>query len=354
MSENKKGESKKVTREKEWEEIDNMEPVLYCCAGLDVHRDIIEACIVRGTSGKPQAKRASFGTIPAELQELVKWLSENGCYSVAMESTGVYWKPVYEAIEVLSEYTENIWVVNPQHMKNLPGRKSDVQDAEWIARLLKVGLLEKSFVPEIATRDLRECSRLHRTFVQELARYENRTEKFLQAHGFKFSSVMKDIFGKSGRTLMNILKDTGEITRADVDANCKRLHTPLDEVAAAVCGKINEAEQRLFKQLLHKIDSCQEDVDSIFRDMQDLAQAFQEQVDIVDSIPGFDVESAIEIIAEVSAKPQEYFSSGEKLCSWAGLRPKNDESAQKIKSKKILRLDICALRAPHSYLLLSH
>ena len=117
---------------------------------------------------------------------MVKWLSENGCYSVAMESTGVYWKPVFEAIEVLSEYSENIWVVNPQHMKNIPGRKSDVRDAEWIARTLKVGLLEKSFVPEIAIRDLREYSRLQRTFVQEQARYSNRTEKFLQVHGFKF------------------------------------------------------------------------------------------------------------------------------------------------------------------------
>jgi transposase len=321
----------------EWTEIDNMEPVLYCCAGLDIHRDTIEACIVRGQTGKPQAKRGSFGTMPADLQELVKWLSSEGCYNVAMESTGVYWKPVFEAIEVLSEYAEKIWVVNPQHMKNLPGRKSDVKDAEWIARMLKVGLLEKSFVPEIAIRDLREFSRLHRTFVQEKARYINRTEKFLQAHGFKFSSVMKDIFSSSGRRLMNILRDNGEITEADVFANCTRLHTPLPDIAKAVCGKINNAEQRLLKQLLHKIDSCQEDIDSIFKEMLALTQSFQEQVDIIDSIPGFDVESAIEIIAEISASPQEHFSSGEKLCGWAGVRPRNDESAETIKSKKILK-----------------
>lgn len=129
-----KKKSKKVDGDG-WEEIDNMEQVLYCCAGLDVHKDTIEACIVRGLKGKPKAKRASFGTTLAELRRLVKWLSSNGCYSVAMESTGVYWKPVFEAIEVLDKYTESIWVVNPQHMKNLPSRKSDVKDAEWIARI---------------------------------------------------------------------------------------------------------------------------------------------------------------------------------------------------------------------------
>lgn len=320
----------------EWVEIDNMEPVLYCCAGLDLHRDTIEACIIRGSSGKPEAKKNTFGTTRKELKRLVTWLSESGCYSVAMESTGVYWKPVFEAIEVMSEYIENIWVVNPQHMKNLPGRKSDVKDSEWIARTLKVGLLEKSFVPEIAIRDLRECARLHQAFIQEQSRYKNRTEKFLQTHGFKFSSVMSDIFCVSGRVLMNKLRDNGEITEQDVYQNCRKLRSSFEDITAAVCGKINNAEQRLFKQLLHKIDSCQEDIDSIFSDMLLLIQPFQEQADIIDSIPGFDTISSINIIAEISASPQEFFSSSEKICSWAGVIPRNDETAHKIKSRKIL------------------
>ena len=320
----------------EWIELDNMESILYCCAGLDIHKDMIEACIVRGITGKPEAKRNTFGTTPKELQRLVEWLSESGCYSVAMESTGVYWKPVFEAIEVMSEYLENIWVVNPQHMKNLPGRKTDVKDAEWIARMLKVGLLEKSFVPEIAIRDLRECVRLHRIFVQEQSRYKNRVEKFLQAHGFKLSSVMKDIFCVSGRALMDKLRDNGRITEQDVYQNCGKLRSSFKDIIAAVCGEINDAEQRLFKQLLHKIDSCQEDIDSIFSDMLLLIQPYQEQADIIDSIPGFDMLSAIAIISEISAAPQERFSSSEKLCSWAGVIPRNDESAQKIKSRKIM------------------
>ena len=214
----------------EWVELDNMESVLYCCAGLDLHKDIIEACIVRGITGKPEAKRNTFGTTPKELQRLVEWLSESGCYSVAMESTGVYWKPVFEAIEVMSDYLENIWVVNPQHMKNLPGRKTDVKDAEWIARMLKVGLLEKSFVPEIAIRDLRECVRLHRIFVQEQSRYKNRVEKFLQANGFKLSSVMKDIFCVSGRALMDKLRNNGRITEQDVYQNCGKLRSSFEDI----------------------------------------------------------------------------------------------------------------------------
>ena len=228
-----------------------MEALLYCCCGLDVHKDLIEACILRGEGLEPDAVRESFGTTKPELKRLTVWLSHNDCYSVAMESTGVYWKPIFEALELCSEYLENVWVVNANHMRNLPGRKTDVGDAEWIATLLRHGLLEKSFVPPAAIRDLRACSRLHRTFVQERCRYVNRLEKFLQAHGFKFSSVMKDILSVSGRKLLNILRDTGSLS-------------------------------------------------------------------------------------EISAAPQEHFSSGEKLCRWAGVTPRNDESAGKMKSRKTL------------------
>ena len=291
-----------------------MEVLMYCCCGLDVHRDLIEACILRGEGLEPEIIRESFGTTKPELKRLTLWLSKNDCFSVAMESTGVYWKPIFETLELSSEYLEQIWVVNANHMRNLPGRKSDVRDAEWIATLLRHGLLEKSFVPPAPIRDLRECSRLHRSFVQERCRYVNRLEKFLQAHGFKFSSVMKDILSVSGRKLLNILRDTGSLTPLDVAENCRRLRRSPEEISAAVCGNLTVAEQRLLKQLLHKIDSCREDIDSILADLRLLSQQFQEQLAIIDSIPGFDEESSIEIIAEISAAPQDHFSSGEKLC----------------------------------------
>ena len=313
-----------------------MEALLYCCCGLDVHKDLIEACILRGKGLAPEIIRAKFGTTKPELLKMAVWLSQNDCYSVAMESTGVYWKPIYETLEYSSEYLENLWVVNANHMRNLPGRKTDVGDAEWIATLLRHGLLEKSFVPAAAIRDLRECSRLHRTFVQERSRYINRLEKFLQAHGFKFSSVMSDILSVAGRTLLDILQTTGSLTESDVIKNCRRLRHSSEEISAAVCGNLSCAEQRLLKQLLHKIDSCQKDITSILEDMRLLSNQFQEQLAIVDSVPGFDEESAMEIIAEISAAPQEHFSSAEKLCRWAGVTPRNDESAGKVKSRKTL------------------
>ena len=313
-----------------------MEALLYCCCGLDVHRDLIEACILRGVDAEPEIIRQSFGAAKPELQRLMNWLSQNGCYTVAMESTGVYWKPIFQTLELGAEYMEQLWVVNANHMRNLPGRKSDVADAEWIATLLRHGLLEKSFVPSVPIRDLRECARLHRTFVQERSRYVNRLEKFLQAHGFKFSSVMKDILSVSGRKLLDILQQTGSLTRADVEKNCHRLRRSTDEISAAVCGNLSAAERRLLGRLLHKLDSSQEDINGILEDMRLLCSPFQEQLAIVDSVPGFDQESSMEIIAEISAAPQEHFSSAEKLCSWAGVVPRNDESAGKVKSRKTL------------------
>ena len=311
-----------------------MEALLYCACGLDIHKEIIEACILRGLDAEPEVIRRSFGTTKPELQQLMEWLDENDCYTVAMESTGVYWKPIYQTLETESKYMERIWVVNARHMRNLPGRKTDVKDAEWIATLLRHGLLEKSFVPSMPIRDLRECARLHRVFVQERCRYINRLEKFLQAHGFKFSSVMKDILCVAGRKLLNILQDTGSLTIEDVEQNCRRLRRPSQEIAAAVCGNMSQAERRLLGQLLHKLDSAQEDIASILEDMRLLSQPFQEQIAIIDSIPGFDEDSAIEIIAEISATPQEHFSSSERLCSWGGTVPRNDESAGKVKSKR--------------------
>lgn len=313
-----------------------MEALLYCCCGLDVHKEMIEACILRGADAEPEVIQCSFGTTKPELQQLMNWLDKNDCYTVAMESTGVYWKPIYQILETESKYLEQIWVVNPRNMRNVPGRKSDVSDAKWIANLLRHGLLEKSFVPCMSIRDLRECTRLHRVFVQERSRYVNRLEKFLQAHGFKFSSVMKDILCVTGRKLLDILQDTGTLTPEDVDKNCHRLRRSPKEIAAAVCGSLSLAERRLLKQLLHKLDSAREDIENILEDMRLLSQPFQEQIAIIDSIPGFDEESAMEIIAEISAAPQEHFSTAERLCSWSGTSPRNDESAGKIKSRKTM------------------
>ena len=169
-----------------------MQAILECCCGVDVHKDMIEACIIQGIEN-PKIIRQQFSTMQNELQDFVRWLYDNDCYHIAMESTGVYWRPVYECIEEFSPYYEDIIVANAHHMRNLPGRKTDVKDAEWIATLLQHGLLEKSYVPSRDIRDLRELSRSYKNYVGERVRCINRLEKFLQTHGFKLSSVLSDI-----------------------------------------------------------------------------------------------------------------------------------------------------------------
>lgn len=313
-----------------------MEALLYCCCGLDIHKDIIEACILRGTGQTPEILRKSFSSVKQGLKDLVAWTESNDCYSIAMESTGVYWIPVFEAFERNAEYTESLWVVNAHNMRNLPGRKSDVKDAEWIATLLRHGLLEKSFIPNEFIRDLRSFTRLRRTFIQEKSRYHNRLEKFLQNHGFKFSTVMSDIYCLAGKSLLKILCERGSITENDVNEKCHRLRHTNEEICAAVCGSLRPIEQCLLKQLLNKIDNSQRDIDSLNDDMRLLTAQINDQIAVLTSIPGISEDSAVEIIAEISTAPQEHFDSPEKLCSWAGLSPRNDESAGTIKSRKIM------------------
>lgn len=316
-----------------------MDTILDCCCGIDVHRDIVEACILHGDANTPDAIRGSFETTQTGLSALVVWLFEHDCYQVAMESTGVYWYPVYEAIEEQSKYCERIMVVNAQHMRNLPGRKSDVRDAEWIATLMRHGLLEASFIPERDIRDLREYSRFHKTLVEEKNRHVNRLEKFLQTHGFKFSSVMSDITCVSGRKLLNRLAQSGEITKQDAFSACGRLKAEPEKVAKAVCGKINGFEKKLLRLILKQLDDKEADIRAILAEMEELAEPFQKKTEILRTVPGIDKVSSLVIIGEIGAHPQDSFDSPEKLCSWAGLSPRNDESAGKVKSRKILHGD---------------
>ena len=314
-----------------------MDPMLYCCCGLDVHKDIIEACIIKGEGSEPEIFRCQFNTSRESLRELVDWLANYDCFSVAMESTGVYWYMIYDTLIEKMAYKENIYVVNAHHMKNLPGRKSDVKDAEWIASLFRHGLLSRSFVPDAKLREVREFTRLLRTYIQEQSRYKNRIEKFLQSHGFKFSTAMSDVFCQTGIALLNILKTNGEITEEDAKKACRRLRTlPIDETVKLVSGKLNASEQCLLKHLLQTFDSSSSEIKSLKDDIRHLTDSYKTEIDLIQSIPGIAEDSATEIIAEISPAPQEFFSNADKLCAWAGLVPRNDQSAGKIKSKKIL------------------
>lgn len=314
-----------------------MEALLECCCGIDVHKDMIETCIIKGLSDKPEMIRQKFKTTQEDLLRLASYLYEQDCFHFAMESTGVYWRPIYEVIEQNSKYYENMIVVNANHMRNLPGRKSDVKDAEWIATLLRHGLLEASFVPDRIIRSLREYSRLHKSFVEEKSRYINRLEKFLQTHGFKLSSVLSNIMGLSGRNLLNTLVLKGRIDPKDVIlAVGKRIKKPIEEIEASVCGSLNASDCKLLSLLLRKIDGAVNDIEEILSMMKELSEPYSIALDQIDSIPGLDTTASLAVVAEISASPHDKFSSPEKISSWAGLSPRNDESAGKIKSKKIM------------------
>ena len=313
-----------------------MQPILECCCGVDVHKDMIEACIIKGLEN-PQFIRMQFSTFPSSLKDFVEWLYKNDCYHIAMESTGVYWRPVYEAIEANSPYYENIVVANAHNMRNLPGRKTDVKDAEWIATLLQHGLLEPSFVPERMIRDLREFSRTYKNAVSDKTRCLNRLEKFLQTHGFKLSSVLSDINSVSGMNILSLLTLKGNLTVEEVSSvlRGKHKHTA-EDIQKAICGTLNTNECFLLQDFIDEVKHIQEHISRILAKMQEIAEPYSEIIERLDSIPGIDITAALLILAEIGDCPQQSFKTSKHLCSWAGLSPRNDESAGKIKSKKIM------------------
>ena len=313
-----------------------MQPILECCCGVDVHKDMIEACIIKGQE-QPEFIRMQFSTFPSSLKDFVEWLYQNNCYHIAMESTGVYWRPVYEAIEANSPYYENIVVANAHNMRNLPGRKTDVKDAEWIATLLQHGLLEPSFVPQRVIRDLREFSRTYKNAVSDKTRCLNRLEKFLQTHGFKLSSVLSDINSVSGMNILSLLSQKGSLTVEETSSALKGRHKhTAEDIQKAICGTLNSNECFLLQDFIDEVKHIQEHINKILLKMQEIAEPFSEIIERLDSIPGIDLTAALLILAEIGDCPQQSFKTSKHLCSWAGLSPRNDQSAGKIKSKKIM------------------
>ncbi len=222
-------------------------------------------------------------------------------------------------------------------MKSLPGRKSDIRDAEWIATLLRHGLLTASFIPPKEIRTLREASRLYKKFVGEKCRYVNRLEKLLQTHGCKLSSVLSDILCVSGRNILKLLAVRGSLTVQDVAACLKgKTKYPAEKIHGALPATFGELERSLLSLLLHKIDSALQDINGILELMSRIAKPFSVQLAQINSVIGIDTTAALLILGEIGASPHLNFSTPNRLCSWAGLVPRNDESAGVVKSRKIL------------------
>ena len=312
-----------------------MEEILNSGCGLDVHKDKIEACILKKDC--KSAYRETFGCISSELNRLCDWLNEHECKNIAMESTGVYWLPIYERIEEKCSPYESMYVVNAYEIKNVPGRKTDVKDAQWLAELLCHGLLHNSFIPPREVRNMREISRLRRKTVQTKTTEINRLEKFLQTHGFKFSSVFSSITGVSATALLHRLSEKGKLSLRDIhDCSTARLKHIPEEIFAAINGELNSTELKLLRFHLDRIDRLNDEIKTLSDMLYELYSDYKQQLEISVSIPGVDQDSAMEILSEISPNPQESFDTPEKICKWAGLIPRNDESADHIKSRKTL------------------
>ena len=304
-----------------------MQVVWRCCCGIDVHKKSITACL--NNEGKREIRE--FGTTTRDIKTLAGWLSESGCEMVAMESTGVYWKPLYNLFEIMGI---EAMVVNASHMKALPGRKTDIKDAEWIADLLRHGLLTSSYIPDRAQRELREIARYRKSLVEERARELNRLQKVLQGANIKLDSVVSDIMGKSSRRLLESIVTDRELSATEVSG---MVHGSMRKNLAMIMQSIEGITTPLQRKLLASIIDHIDDMTKRIADMDGLIkgymQEYEEAIAAIDELPGIARRGAEIILAEIG-KDMSRFPTAAHLCSWAGLAPGNHQSAGKRKHGK--------------------
>jgi transposase len=294
------------------------------CCGLDVHKKSITACVLLAEGKKRQKVLRRFGTVTAEVRELAAWLASFSVTHVAMESTGVYWKPIWNVLEGQFE----LLLVNAAHIKNVPGRKTDMKDCEWIAQLLQHGLVRGSFVPDRSTRELRDLNRQRVALIGERNRVANRVQKVLEDANIKLASVASDALGLSGRSMLEaIIKGERD---PETLAGLARgvLRRKVDALRLALDGRVTEHHGFCLKQLLAQYDFVNGQIDELEQEIARRSTGMQEAVRLLDTIPGIDQIAARALLAEIGAK-MEQFPTAQHCASWAGLCPGNNESAGK-------------------------
>ena len=300
------------------------------CCGLDVHKQTVAACVrVPGAQGRRTQEVRTFGTTTPDLLALQDWLAAHQVTHVAMESTGVFWKPVYYVLE--ARFT--VLLVNAAHIKQVPGRKTDVRDCQWIAELLEHGLLRGSFVPPPVIRDLRELTRYRRTQIQERTRVANRLHKVLQDANVKLSNVTHHVLGVSGRAMLDAL--VAGTTDPDVLADLARgqLRKKLPALRQALTGRFRAHHAFLLGQILAHLDYLEEAIAAVSAHIEEQLRPFAPQVERLMTIPGVQRRTAETILAEIGTDMAVFPTAGH-LASWAGMCPGNNESAGKRRSGK--------------------
>lgn len=310
-----------------------IEKVYPNCAGLDVHKKTVVACrLTEDKNGKVQKELRSYSTMTDDLEALASWLAEGGVTHVAMESTGVYWQPIYNILEGRFE----IFLVNAQSIKRMPGRKTDMKDAEWIANLMQHGLLQRSFIPDRQQRELRELSRYRQSLVEERNRFANRLQKVLETTNIKLSSVASDMQGLSAQAILRALLEGQDDPKALAELAKGNLRKKRTDLERALAGKITPHHRFMLSNLLAQLDFLDEQIAEVDARVEDLLSAmppFQEAIRLLDTIPGVSRQMAILIVAEIGVDMTR-FPSDRHLTAWAGMAPGNNESGGKQRSGK--------------------
>jgi len=304
------------------------EAVLEHCCGLDVHKKTVVASLLIGDLEKqPKEYLHTFATTTKGLLELRDWLEANSCTHVAVESTGIYWRPVFHILED----TVAILLVNANHMKQVPGRKTDLKDAQWIARLLRWGLLKPSLIPPKPIRELRDLCRYRKKLTEQASAEKNRIQKVLEDANIKLSSVASDTFGVSGRAMLESLL-AGEMSPEETADLAKgKLRHKIPQLVEALEGQVNEHHRFLIRMHLEHLEYLQQAIAVLRQQIDEKIKPYEDKVELIKSTPGFDKTSAQDAFVEIGGDI-ECFPTERHLASWAGMCPGNNESAGKQKS----------------------
>lgn len=325
-----------------------MEILYPCCAGLDVHKKNVVACrITQDAAGQQVVEVRTFSTMTPDLLQLGDWLGAGGIRQVALESTGVYWQPVYNLLEAQFD----LMLVNPRHFKNVPGRKTDVKDAQWLAELLQIGLLRASFVPPSPQRQLRELVRYRSTLIAERATLCNRVQKVLEGANIKLASVATDVLGVSGRAMLDALIAGERDPQVLAELAKGRLRNKKQALEQALTGRFTDTQGFILTHLLSLIDALEESIEAFDHKIEAHCVPFAEAVQHLDTIPGVGQAVAEVIVSEVGTDMTR-FPTPAHLSAWAGVAPGNNESAGKRLSNRVRQgnraLRTALLQAAHA------
>jgi len=298
------------------------------CAGIDVHKNLLVVCLRIGR--KPTIRE--FGTLTMDIRELCDWLKANNCQMVAMESSGSYWKPIYNIFE---QEGLPAMICNAQHIKNVPGRKTDKNDARWIAKCLSLGMLNPSFIPDREQRELRDMTRFRKSQVEERARNVNRLQKFLEGANIKIGSWLSNVNGQSATQLLELIIGKPDFTKEDVAARMhKNLKSSPEEIFRSLEGYMTEMQREFFAHIMSVIREQTAQIEKteamIHRRLND---NYKEAIRALEDIPGIGRVSAEQIVVEIGTD-MDRFKNQNALSKWAGVCPGNNESAGKRKSGK--------------------